>query len=254
MRFDMLKKPATAEISQMSRSEKPARRSRSRSAFLHAPGRGRELDREIEHGALALVQPRHAIVHHHLLAEQRIAGILPHRGAVRGEAVVAAVLRRHRDRDHLALELGKPALAQHQVVVHGDEGFELRHVEGIGQQHVGHEAEFVLAFLEIGGHGGRELRRRQIERDHRRVVGRRRGGFERDRLSRVAGLPADARLPMACSGRFVLAALPAALSDLLGLVHLPRPVPVLALHKITSFCGCAIRPCGAILLFYFMAL
>src|ERR1051325_4480193 len=53
--------------------------------FLHAPRRGGEFHRKIEHGALALGQPRHAVVHHDLVAEQRIAGILPPRRAVRGE-------------------------------------------------------------------------------------------------------------------------------------------------------------------------
>src|SRR6185437_14873067 len=39
-------------------------------ALLDAPGRGGELDREVEHRALALVESRHAIIHHHVFAEQ----------------------------------------------------------------------------------------------------------------------------------------------------------------------------------------
>ena len=149
-------------------------------AFFDGPRLRRQFDREVEHGALTLAQARGAVVHHDLLAEQRLAGILPHGGAVRGQTVVAAVVRRHRDGDHLALELGEAARAQHQVVVHGGEGFQLHGVEGVGHQHVRDEAELVLAFLEIGGHRRRQLGRPEIERDRRCVVGRvshRRSGF-----------------------------------------------------------------------------
>ena len=53
-RFDMLKKPATAAMSQMSRSEKPDAAQRLAVLLLDAPGLGGELDGEVEHGALAL--------------------------------------------------------------------------------------------------------------------------------------------------------------------------------------------------------
>ena len=182
----MLKKPATAAMSQMSRSVKPARRSASRSLLLDRPGLGGELHREVEHGALALAQPRGAVVHHHQFAQRRIARQRAHRGAMRHQAVVAAVLRRHRDRDHLALELGQAGRRQHQVVVHGDEGFELGVVEGVGLQHVGHEAELLLALGEIGLHAGDSVPRcsvsavisvSSLRRSAAAVGGRGLGGF-----------------------------------------------------------------------------
>ena len=116
-----------------------------------------------------------------MLAEQRIAGILPHGRAMRSQAIVAAVLRRHRDRDHLALKFREAGVAQHQVVVHRGERFQLRHVEGVGKQHVRHETEFLLAFLEIGSHRRRQLRPFEIERDDRRIVGRRPDASWQDR-------------------------------------------------------------------------
>src|SRR5947209_3861844 len=51
-----------------------------------------DLHGEIEHGALLPGELGGAIVHHHHFAQRRIARIDPHRGAVRGEAVVTAVL------------------------------------------------------------------------------------------------------------------------------------------------------------------
>ena len=138
--------------------------------LLDRPGLGGELGREIEHGALALAQPRGAIVHHHQFAQRRIAGQRAHRGAMRHQAVVAAVHRRHRDRDHLALELGQARRRQHQVVVHADEGFELGVVEGVGRQHVGHEAELLLALGEIGLHRRRKLAALQRKRGDLAVV------------------------------------------------------------------------------------
>ncbi len=62
-------------------------------AVFHRPWLACQLDRKVEHRALALRQPRGAIIHHHQFAERRIAGILPHRGAVRDEAIIAAILR-----------------------------------------------------------------------------------------------------------------------------------------------------------------
>jgi hypothetical protein len=94
-RLDMLKKPATAEISQMSRSENPARR------------RASQLDREIQHRPLPFGQPRGAVIHRDQFAQDWIAGILPDRGAMRHQAIEAAIIRRYRDRDHLAFELAQ---------------------------------------------------------------------------------------------------------------------------------------------------
>src|SRR5262245_38518840 len=55
---------------------------------LDGPGLGRELDGEIEHRALALVEPGGAVVHHDLLAQQRIAREITYRGTMRRDAVV----------------------------------------------------------------------------------------------------------------------------------------------------------------------
>src|SRR5215472_7775957 len=133
--------------------------------LLDRPRFGRELDGEIEHGALARREPRRPKIHHHQLAQHRVLAQSAHRGAVRRQAVVAAVHRRHRDRDHLALELGKAGGREHEIVVHGDERLELAHVERVSAQHVGHEAELLLAFLEVGCHG--IARRRLLEAERR---------------------------------------------------------------------------------------
>src|SRR5436853_300057 len=67
---------------------------------------------------------------------------------MRGQAVVAAVLRGYGDRDHLALELGEAGRREHQVVVEGRERLKLGVVERIGEQHVRHEAELLAALFE----------------------------------------------------------------------------------------------------------
>jgi len=66
----------------------------------------------------------------------------------------------------------------------GDEGGELRRVEGIGLQHIGHEAELFLAFGEIGGHFRGKRRRRQVERGDLGVIVCRGAGA---RLGRAVG-------------------------------------------------------------------
>src|SRR5262249_2229228 len=73
--------------------------------LLDLPRLARELHREVQHGALALVEPRCAIVHHHHLAQHGIAE-LTHGIAMGSDAVEASVLRRHYGGDHLDLELG----------------------------------------------------------------------------------------------------------------------------------------------------
>src|SRR6516164_3605453 len=107
MRFDILKKPATAAMSQMSRSEKPAWRTVLRS------------DSSIPHGSAV-----------NFMAKSSIA-------------------RCRRS--------SRAARRQHEVVIHGDEGLKLRHVECIGFEHVWNEAKLFGAFVEIGPYGGREL-------------------------------------------------------------------------------------------------
>src|SRR5215475_13655200 len=147
-RFDMLKKPATAAMSQMSRAENPALRSAARSAS------------SIAHGSAVSLTAKSSMA--------RSRG--ERRGAVRRQAVVAAVHLRHRDRDHLALELGKAGGRDHEIVVHGDERLELAHVERVGAQHVGHEAELLLAFLEVGCHGIARCRVLEAERRDAAVI------------------------------------------------------------------------------------
>jgi hypothetical protein len=68
-------------------------------------------------------------------------------------------------RDHLAFELGQAAVAQHQIVDHVDECFQLVGVEGIRLQYVGHESQLFHAFVKIALQLGRKLGRlSEIER------------------------------------------------------------------------------------------
>ena len=89
---------------------------------------------------------------------------------MRDQAIVAVVLRGHRDCNHFSLELGKARWTEHQVVVHGDESLKLRHVERVSLQYIGNETKLLLAFLEIGSHGRTKLGRSQIERDNMPMV------------------------------------------------------------------------------------
>ena len=54
-----------------------------------------------------------------------------------------------RDRDHLALEPRKAALAEQEIIRHIDERFQLFIIERIGLQHVGNEAELLLTVAKI---------------------------------------------------------------------------------------------------------
>ncbi len=151
MRFDMLKKPATAEMSQMSRSEKPALRNAARSGSPTSHG-VRELPRKIQHRARTRVEIGGAVVCDHRLGEHRVAGQLSEHRAMRDQAIVTVVRAGHDDGNHLALDLGQARLAEHQIVGHRDKGLELRKIEGISLEHVRNEAELLLAFREIGFH------------------------------------------------------------------------------------------------------
>src|SRR3954467_927534 len=130
---------------------------------------------------------------------------------MRGEAIIAAVLGRHRDCDHLALQLGQPRGREHQVIVEGCERFELGVVERIGEQHVRYEAELLFAFIEVGLHRGRERARRQIERHHTRVIlawhacAGARGGFIGGRSSFLIGIRYN--IGFACFSRHVICSL-----------------------------------------------
>ena len=96
----MLKNAATAEMSQMSRSENPARRKGLAIGVRDGPWLRGELYREVEHRPVPFAQAPHAVIRHHPFTEDRIAGELAHGGAVCHEAIVAAVLRRRGDRNH----------------------------------------------------------------------------------------------------------------------------------------------------------
>ena len=119
--------------------------------FLDLVGRLREPGRKIEHRLLARVEFGGAIVLGDQLSEFGVLAALAQGCAVRGEAIVTVIDRTYRHRDHLTLGLGEAAVAQHQVVGHQDEGLELGIVEGVGAEHVRHEAKFLLAFAEILG-------------------------------------------------------------------------------------------------------
>jgi len=124
----------------------------------------RQFDREIQHRAMARRELGGAIIHRHEIAQRRIAGELPHGGAVRGKAIEAAILGRHPDGDHLALQLRQARRREHQIVVEGGERFKLGIVDRVGAQHVRNEPDLVLALPEIGLHRLGEFALRQIER------------------------------------------------------------------------------------------
>src|SRR5262245_412933 len=138
--------------------------------LLDGPRLDRELDRKIEHGALALVEASGAVVHHDLLAQDGIARKAAHRRAMGGDAVVAAVLGRYGSSDHLLLDLGEAGLFLHDRVAIAHKAFEPGHVEGEGLEYVRYEAELLLAQLEQVGHGRGERRRLELERHHLLVV------------------------------------------------------------------------------------
>jgi hypothetical protein len=118
IRFDMLKNEAHGrDVPDVAvREAGPAQRLPV--LLLDREGALGQLRREIEHRAVPRFEIGGAKIHHHHLAEHRVARELAHRGAVGGEAVVAAVEARHDHSDHLALELRQPRGREHQVVVH----------------------------------------------------------------------------------------------------------------------------------------
>ena len=116
-RFDMLKKPATSQMSKIS-GVREAHLAQPRTIVRLDKVRFLgELDGEVEHRALARLQIGDAVVQDQRLAELGILRELAHRRPVRDLAVIAPIRRRYRDRDHLALELRQPRFAQHQLVV-----------------------------------------------------------------------------------------------------------------------------------------
>jgi len=126
-----------------------------------------ELPGEVEQRALARRQLGHAIVHHQHLAELGILGEAAHRLAVRNQAVVAAVGGGDDDSHHLALQLGEPGLAKHQVVVERDEGAQLLRPQRIALQHVRHQAELLAAEVVVLAQVGIERRlRRDLQAHH----------------------------------------------------------------------------------------
>ncbi len=170
-RLLMLKKPATAAISQMSRSVNPAARRLRAIRFLDPPRLDRQLPGEIEHRPRALVEIGGAIIRHDRVGELRIVRIFAHGRAMRDQAIMTMIGAGNGDRDQFALELRQARRRQHQIVGHGDEGLELGEIEGIGLQHIRHEAELFLAFREIGFAVGIERGGGKIER-HRGIARR----------------------------------------------------------------------------------
>ena len=128
----MLKNPATAPISQMSRSLNPAARSDSRSGSSIAQGSRVSLSAKSSMARWRCESFRGAVIHRHQLAEDRIAGILPHGGTVSRDAIIAVIAARNDHGDHLALELGEARGCQHQIVIETGKERELGVVMGIG--------------------------------------------------------------------------------------------------------------------------
>ena len=91
------------------------------------------------------IQFRDAVVQRHHLAQFGIAGQLPHRGAVRDQAVVAAVRGGNDNGDHLPLQLRQAGWRQHDLVVHRHEVAQALRLQAVGAEHVRHEAEFLDA-------------------------------------------------------------------------------------------------------------
>ena len=150
IRFDMLKKPATVAMSQISRSLKPARRKAARSSSS-TPRLGRQLYGKVQHRPLARREPGGAIIH---TISSPSAGspdnaAAPPRHGRRGNSS-SGCRRRPRPRSSRARACSRPDGASIRSLYMATKACKLRIVEGIGLEHVGYEAELFLAFLEIG--------------------------------------------------------------------------------------------------------
>ena len=131
-------------MSQASSSLKPCARSASKSA---SPTRRRvvaDLHREGEHRLLPLADVGLAVVHRHLVGDQRLLLVDAQQRAVGDDAVEALVGAAGGDDDHLLLALGEARVAQQQRVVVGEEGAELGRPMREGEEHVRHEAGLLL--------------------------------------------------------------------------------------------------------------
>ena len=140
--------------------------------LLDLVGRLGQLDGEIEHRLPARLKLGSAIVLGNDLAELGVARAKAHRRTMGRKAIVAMIDGAHGHRDHLALELGEPAFAKHEIVGHVDEGSQLAGIKGIGLEHIGHKAELLLALGEIAF---KELVARilgaEVERCHTIAIG-----------------------------------------------------------------------------------
>ncbi len=112
IRFDMLKKPATADVPDVAVGEASVAQ-RLPVLLLDRGGGLRHQHGEIEDGPLAWSERRDAVVHHQHLTELRLAGELADGRAMGGEAIEAAVLGRHDHGDHLALQLREAGRREH---------------------------------------------------------------------------------------------------------------------------------------------
>ena len=105
--------------------------------------------REGEHGFVLCAQLGCPVIHGQLLPEHWVAGELADRRAMRDEAVVAVVFRRHHHGDHLPLKLTEGRIRQHEIVVESDEGTELLRIERVGLKDIRNEAELLPALPKV---------------------------------------------------------------------------------------------------------
>ena len=105
-------------------------------------GPQRELLGERADRPLAIAEPvRAAPVERDPVGHHRVAPCLAQRGAVRDQAVQAAVGHRDDDRDHLALRRAQPGRLLVQQAEVGEPRRQPLGPEGVGAEHVRHEAD-----------------------------------------------------------------------------------------------------------------
>ena len=114
------------------------------------------LHRKVEHGALAWRDIGLAVVHRHLVGDQRFLFINPQNRAVRHHAIQAAVGRAGGGDNHFALAFGQRTVGvaafflDHQRIVVRKKSAPFSRTAGQRQKHVGHEAGLFLHFQNFG--------------------------------------------------------------------------------------------------------
>ena len=143
----------------------------------HRLGCPRQLDRKVQHRHLTRRDVGLAVVHRHLVGNQRIFRVDPQDRAVRDDAVETMVHATGRHDDHLALGFRQRGIAQHQRIVVGEESPELIRPVRQGKEDVGNEARLFLDLqhgltdvlgqllqsrdgvtADVGAHGGKGTR------------------------------------------------------------------------------------------------